>query len=297
MNIHHLELFYYVAKYEGISAAVKKMPYQIQQPAVSSQVLQLEKDLGVSLFHRRPFELTREGEKLYDFAYPFFSKLDEVEASLRGGDSVTLVLGASATVARMHMPEVLLRLQEEVPGLKLQVKDVPLQEVPVQLKRGEIDVFVGPVHPYEASSSEIAPLMKLSLCFLVPENHPAQRDSQIWDLLKKESGKLGSNALITLKQSEVIRDLFEEGLLTQGLQWQPDFETSSLEVVEEYVLRGFGVGVSVIVPGMTLPEGLRSLPLSRFPKLIIAGVYQGEMKPLVKRFLRIGTKVAKEIKV
>jgi len=29
MNIHHLELFYYVAKYCGIAAAVHNMPYGI----------------------------------------------------------------------------------------------------------------------------------------------------------------------------------------------------------------------------------------------------------------------------
>ena len=48
MNVHHLELFYYVAKHEGITAAVRKMPYGIQQPAVSGQILQLERDLGVT---------------------------------------------------------------------------------------------------------------------------------------------------------------------------------------------------------------------------------------------------------
>ena len=41
-NLHHLELFYYVAKYGGITPAVRKMPYGIQQPAVSGQMLQLE---------------------------------------------------------------------------------------------------------------------------------------------------------------------------------------------------------------------------------------------------------------
>ena len=45
MNVHHLELFYYVARHGGISSAVRHMPYGIQQPAVSSQVLQLEKTL------------------------------------------------------------------------------------------------------------------------------------------------------------------------------------------------------------------------------------------------------------
>ena len=38
MNVHHLELFYYVARHGGISAAVRYIPYGIQQPAVSGQM-------------------------------------------------------------------------------------------------------------------------------------------------------------------------------------------------------------------------------------------------------------------
>ncbi|MDB6037055.1 MAG: benM 1, partial [Verrucomicrobiales bacterium] len=60
MNIHHLELFYYVARNRGISEAVRKMPYGIQQPALSVQIFQLEQSLGKTLFQRRPFQLTAE---------------------------------------------------------------------------------------------------------------------------------------------------------------------------------------------------------------------------------------------
>ncbi len=42
MNVHHLELFYHVARYGGIMPAVRNIPYGIQQPAVSSQIAQLE---------------------------------------------------------------------------------------------------------------------------------------------------------------------------------------------------------------------------------------------------------------
>ena len=61
MNVHHLELFYYVAKHGGIMPAVRNIPYGIQQPAVSAQVAQLEEFLGATLFQRRPFALTAEG--------------------------------------------------------------------------------------------------------------------------------------------------------------------------------------------------------------------------------------------
>ena len=64
MNVHHLELFYYVARHGGVSAAARAMPYGIQQPAISAQILQLEDSLGTTLFHRRPFRLTGTGEAL-----------------------------------------------------------------------------------------------------------------------------------------------------------------------------------------------------------------------------------------
>ena len=77
MNIHHLELFYYVACHGGISEAVRHMPYGIQQPAVSDQVIQLEEFLGVTLFHG-PVEIWKTAQelwfvpsKLHWLRYPF----------------------------------------------------------------------------------------------------------------------------------------------------------------------------------------------------------------------------------
>jgi len=72
MNVHHLELFYYVAKHGGISAAVRHIPYGIQQPAVSGQMAALESNLGVRLFGRSPFRLTAAGRKLYSQIEAFF---------------------------------------------------------------------------------------------------------------------------------------------------------------------------------------------------------------------------------
>ena len=85
MNVHHLELFFYVARHGGVSAAARHMPYGIQQPAISAQILQLEDALGVTLFVRRPFQLTKEGQSLYDFIAPFFGGLDDMGQRLRGG--------------------------------------------------------------------------------------------------------------------------------------------------------------------------------------------------------------------
>jgi DNA-binding transcriptional LysR family regulator len=104
MNVHHLELFYYVARHGGIMPAVRNIPYGIQQPAVSSQIAQLEEFLGATLFHRRPFALTPEGEKLFEFIQPFFSNLEKVADELQGGQARHIRIGASTIVLREHLP-------------------------------------------------------------------------------------------------------------------------------------------------------------------------------------------------
>src|SRR6184192_463698 len=76
-NIHHLELFYYVAKHGGIAAAVRNMRYGIQQPAVSGQIARLEEALGAKLFNRRPFSLLAAGVELFEFVKPFFRQRRE----------------------------------------------------------------------------------------------------------------------------------------------------------------------------------------------------------------------------
>ena len=112
MNIHHLELFYYVARHGGISRAVRNMPYGIQQPAVSSQILLLEEDLGAKLFERQPFKLTREGEELYEFVRPFFDNLFPMAEKLRKQSAPSLRIGASELVLRDYLPTVIEQLRD-----------------------------------------------------------------------------------------------------------------------------------------------------------------------------------------
>src|SRR5271170_2124642 len=119
MNIHHLELFYFVARHGGIMEAVRKIPYGIQQPAVSGQVAQLEEYLGVTLFQRRPFALTPEGEKLYKFITPFFANLEKVAGEIQDGQTRHIRVGASNIILREHLPELFHSVRKKFPGLKI----------------------------------------------------------------------------------------------------------------------------------------------------------------------------------
>src|SRR3984885_5170105 len=142
MNVHHLELFYHVARHGGISEAVRNIPYGIQQPAVSAQVAQLEDDLGVILFHRRPFSLTPPGEKLYRFIEPFFAGLDGMAKELQGGAAHQLRIGSSDVILRDHLPEVLQMARRRFSQLTFTLRaDFPPQ-LEAMLQRQEIDLAI-----------------------------------------------------------------------------------------------------------------------------------------------------------
>src|SRR5271170_416829 len=123
MNVHHLELFYYVARHGGIMEAVRNIPYGIQQPAVSSQISQLEEFLGVTLFRRRPFSLTPAGDKLYGFILPFFTNLEKIGDELQGGQARHIRIGASTIVLREYLPELFRDVRKKFPGLKMSLRE------------------------------------------------------------------------------------------------------------------------------------------------------------------------------
>src|ERR1041385_2776479 len=130
MNVHHLELFYYVARHGGITEAVRNIPYGIQQPAVSGQVAQLEQFLGVTLFHRRPFALTPEGEKLFQFVQPFFSNIEAIANELQGGNARQIRIGASTTVLRDPVPHLVQNVRKKYPNLKVTLREAYHPDLP-----------------------------------------------------------------------------------------------------------------------------------------------------------------------
>jgi DNA-binding transcriptional LysR family regulator len=295
MNVHHLELFYYVAKYEGITAAVRKMPYGIQQPAVSGQILQLEKDLGVKLFNRRPFALTPEGERLYDFAYPFFSRLDEVEEQLKGEQSRHLRIAASASVLRNHLPDLLGELREEMPGMKLTLLEAEPTDVHGLITNQKVDIAVTVLHGRLAEGLRHAELLRVPLAMHVPtvvkgKNFQSLLEDDDW-----KKGKVGRVPLLGLPPHELLSKMFQEELDARNVDWPVTVEVSSLDTVKEYVARGFGVGVGVSVPGEKKQSGVRTLVLDDFQPMVVGALWQGQLKPVAAVFLERAKKRAAEL--
>ncbi|MBS2034543.1 LysR family transcriptional regulator [bacterium] len=103
LNYHHLHYFWAVAKQGNLTRAAEQL--HVSQSALSTQIRQLEDELGQDLFERRGrlLELTEAGRIALDYADQIFSRGEELLATLRSGrDSQRQVLriGAQATLSR-----------------------------------------------------------------------------------------------------------------------------------------------------------------------------------------------------
>ena len=279
MNIHHLELFYYVARHGGIMEAVRNIPYGIQQPAVSGQIAQLEESLGVTLFQRRPFSLTPAGKKLYDYAEPFFANLYAIESELQGGVARHIRIGASVAVLRDHLPELLQKLRGKFPGLTVGLREGHQPELESLLLKEEIDFAVSLVEKNSPSGLQSLPLIELPLVLLVEKRCKFTEAKQLWEMDKIKE------PLICLPATEAVCKNFRAGLTKLGVDWFPAIEVSSLELIETYVANGFGIGLSVAVPRVGFSTKLRALPLPGFSPITVGALWRGKTTALMQNLL------------
>jgi DNA-binding transcriptional LysR family regulator len=279
MNIHHLELFYYVARHGGISEAVRNIPYGIQQPAVSGQVAQLEEFLGATLFRRRPFALTPMGEKLYGFIEPFFGGLDAFTNELRGNTTHLLRIGSSDIIVRDHLPEVLRAVRKQFPELRVALRSEYQPELESLLQRQEIDAAVTLMERKPPRGIHSETLMKLPLVLVVPAESRLTNAEQLWRRDKIE------DPLICLPATEGLSRVFQQGLARRGVDWFPRLEINSIDSIESYVAGGFGIGLMVAIPQKKMSPKVRLLELAGFAPVTLAVMWRGKPSPLLRKFL------------
>ncbi len=289
MNVHHLELFYFVAKHGGIMPAVRNIPYGIQQPAVSAQVAQLEEFLGVTLFQRRPFALTPAGEKLFQFIAPFFSNLDNMAAELQGGQARHFRIGASTIVLRDHLPKLLQGVHKKFPGVRVSLKEGYAARLGELLAKDEVDMVITLVDNKPPAGVQSLVLLELPMVLLVEKSSRLQSAEELWKRDKIDE------PLVSLPAQEVLSKVFQARLAELDVEWFPTIEASSVDLIETYVADGLGIGVSVAVPRKALPANVRMLPLKGFPPAMIGTLWRGKKTPLLDAFLDMARQRAREI--
>lgn len=150
MELKNLTTFLAVAEKETISAAAKHL--HLSQPSLSRQLMDLEKELGVTLFTRgnRKITLTEDGLLFRKRAEEIVELLEKTRSEfLSPRDTIAgnVSIGAGETYVIQLLGAIIKEIQAEYPNIKFHFFSGNADEVKERLDKGLLDfgVVISPV--------------------------------------------------------------------------------------------------------------------------------------------------------
>jgi DNA-binding transcriptional LysR family regulator len=239
MNLNHLSIFCAVARERSISRGAQRL--MISQPAVSKQLAQLERNLGVKLLDRLPrgIRLTEAGEVLAGYAERLFAVEAEAESALlelRGLRRGRLRLGASTTLGVYLLPEPFVRFREAHPEIHLTLEVIGSPAVERRLIDGDLDL--GFVESFSGSAGlEATAFGADQLVAIAPPGHPLARKRRV------TPEQLCQQPFVVRETGSETKSFVEQTLAARGMSVRPVMSLGTTEAIKRAVAAGIGVAI------------------------------------------------------
>ena len=266
---------YFLALHEKLNFREAAEACFVTQPALSAQLQQLERRLGVQLFERdtRHVRATEAGDALVGRARDVLARVDAMMESAQA-QSEPLVgelrLGVIPTVAPYLMPRVYAGLRERHPKLKLYLREGQTADLVARLEDGELDVLLLALEA-KLGGAETEPIFSDPFLVAMSSDHRlAERDALCFDDLKGES-------ILLLEEGHCLRDQALPACERAGT-WEVDaYRASSLGTLVQMVAGGLGVTLipEVAVPIESRVAGLAIRALDEGPGRTIGLAWRG----------------------
>lgn len=246
LNLDHVKAFTEVARLGTFSAAAEQL--NLTQPAISQQIAQLEKRLGVSLIERlgRRAMPTAAGLELIDHA----AQIDgAVAAALerlsrhRSGEIGRVRLGTGATAAIYRLPPMLRRLRQRLPSLEITIATGNTSDVVKAVQDNALDVALVTL-PAGGRNLEVTPLLDDEFVAVTARDGlelPARVTPQVMARLP----------MIMFEPGGQTRLVTDQWFFQGGVELKPNMALGSVEAIKRLV--GVGLGCAIL-PAVALQE-------------------------------------------
>lgn len=219
----------------------------ISQPALSKQILNLEDDLGVKLFDRTtlPLKLTSAGEHFIKAAESLIYEEEKLLHSMKefkSGDRGSLVIGVSPFRSLYLLPDVIKKVKEKYPKIKIVLQELGLDQLRNDAIEGKYDFAIVNL-PVDESVLEVTPLEADKLVLAVPKN-------MLGELQGVKSGdqidfKLCKNLSFVLQgQSHEMRKLFDK--LCAHSEISPTVSVEVIGMSTAWSMARSGIGATLL---------------------------------------------------
>jgi DNA-binding transcriptional LysR family regulator len=233
--LRQLEYFVAVARERHFARAAESC--YVSQPALSTSIAKLERELSVTLINRgQNFEgLTPEGERLVVWAKRVLAEHDALKAeaaAMRSGISATLRLGTGPTVSTTAaLPVAAFCALHPLARVKV-CSRLSSTELLRQLRDFELDAAIAHFGPDDQSGLEVVPLYEEQYVLLVSGDQlvPAVR-TITW----AEAAQL---PLALLTPDMRFRQSIDKAFAASGASAAPQVETDSVASLYAHVATG-----------------------------------------------------------
>ncbi len=249
LSMRHLRYFDALARHGHFGRAAEDCT--ISQPALSTQIKDLEEILGSRLVERggRQARLTHLGEAFAERARAILRAVDELETFMRTQGQQTLGrlrLGIIPTVAPYFLPELMTALQTRYPGIELRPREAITQKLLEDLQEGRLDAAILAL-PLAESGLESLPLIE--------EEFVLVRPAQEADHPVPSAEGLRTMRLLLLEEGHCFREQALAFCAPTMAAPRDLIEGSSLSTLVQMVSAGIGV---TLVPEMAVAVETRS---------------------------------------
>jgi LysR family hydrogen peroxide-inducible transcriptional activator len=290
ISLKQLRYFDAVARTNHFGRAAEQCA--VTQPALSMQIQELERELGMQLMERdrRGVMLTDGGREIAGRAARILADTrDLVDFARRqaGMLSGPLHLGVIPSVAPYILPPLLPQMRERYPDLDLFIRETQTQHLVRELLDGHLDLLVLAL-PIEAAHIETIRLFDDRFLLAVPKSRSyPERVLATPDMLQRER-------LLLLEEGHCLRD---QALAFCSLRRVENIDTSgasNLSTIVQLVANGMGM---TLLPELSLGvEAKRdSIRLMRFadpqPQRTI-GLAWRRSSPRKRHFVELGKLIA-----
>lgn len=243
MELRHLRYLVAVVQERQFVRAAAEL--HIAQSALSQQIRDLERELGVELLvrDRRGITPTPAGEVLLGHARLLLAQADEARAEiaeLTGLVSGSLRVGSGSPSGPVPLPATLAELQRRHPQVEISVRDTTSEELLRWLDDGAVDVALVSFGPEQLPERLHATLVtREPMVALVPAGHRLAGRARL------SLRALAGEPLVTFPRGSGMRDTIEDGFRDAGVA-RPPVTAETIDPLATLELVGQGLGVSLM---------------------------------------------------
>jgi LysR family hydrogen peroxide-inducible transcriptional activator len=211
----------------------------VTQPALSMQIKELERELGVELIERRgnSIAVTLAGQEIAARAEAILNQVRELSDYARQHQGVLtgpLRLGIIPSIAPYLLPAILTEMAKHYPALDLQIRETQTGALVEELIRGDLDAALLAL-PIQQSQVETMALFDDR--FLIAVQRQAAQGWENSDL----RARIGQERLLLLEEGHCLRDQALQFCHIANMQARKALGAASLTTIMQMVAAGHGI--------------------------------------------------------